>query len=84
VDLRIPIMISDELSEEVIEATGLLDLASGDIHRVQYQDHDASVAGRCPGSQADYDFSSGVHHQQRGKRRRVQASTSTAPPGSIR
>lgn len=59
VDLRIPIMISDELSEEVIEATGLLDMASGEIHRVEYKDYDASVQG-LPWESADYEFSCGI------------------------
>ena len=58
-DLRIPIMISDELSEEVIEATGLLDMASGEIHRVEYKDYDASVQG-LPWESADYEFSCGI------------------------
>ena len=36
----------------------MLNLASGDIHRVEYQDHDASEGA--PWERDDYEFSSGV------------------------
>ena len=39
-DLKVPIKIVDELSDEVISSTGLLNLASGEIDRVEYQDYD--------------------------------------------
>jgi hypothetical protein len=55
-DLNVPITISDELSEEVVVSTALLNLASGEIHRVQHPDPD----GPAPWERDDYEFSSGV------------------------
>jgi len=59
VDLKVPITITDELTEEVITSTALLNLASGEIGRVEYQDHDADLNG-FPWESEDYEFSSGV------------------------
>ena len=39
-DLKLPITIHDEMEDEVIVAKGVLDLASGDITQVVYEDHD--------------------------------------------
>ena len=58
-DLKVPITITDELTDEVITATALLNLASGEIHRVEYQDYDADAQG-LPWESPDYEFSSGV------------------------
>ncbi len=58
-DLKVPIVITDELSEEVITSTGLLDLASGDISRVTYDDPDIAD-GPLPFESDDYEFTSGV------------------------
>jgi hypothetical protein len=59
VDLKVPITITDELTEEVITATALLNLASGEIHRVEYPDHDVDTLG-APWESEDYEFSSGT------------------------
>ena len=59
VDLKVPITISDELSDEVIVSTGQLNLASGEIHRVAYQDYDADARG-LPWESEDYEFTSGM------------------------
>lgn len=58
-DLKVPITITDELSDEVITASALLNLASGEIHRVEYQDYDAELQG-LPWESEDYEFTSGV------------------------
>ena len=58
-DLKVPITITDELSEEVIAAKGLLDLASGEIFRVEYEDWDLEERG-LPWQGADYEFTSGT------------------------
>lgn len=58
-DLKVPILITDELTEEVITATGLLDLASGEIHRIEFQDYDAALQG-LPCESDDYEFTSGI------------------------
>jgi hypothetical protein len=59
VDLKVPIKISDELSEDIIDSTGLLDLASGEIHRIEYEDYD--LAGRgLPADNDDYEFTVGT------------------------
>ena len=59
VDLKVPITITDELSDEVITGTALLNLASGEIHRVEYVDYDADTQGY-PWESDDYEFTSGV------------------------
>ena len=58
-DLKVPITITDELSDEVITATALLNLASGEIHRVEYQDYDVDASG-FPWEDEAYEFTSGV------------------------
>jgi hypothetical protein len=59
VDLKVKITIADEQTEEVITSTGLLDLASGDIGRIEYQNYDAAVLG-LPWDSEDYEFTSGT------------------------
>ncbi len=59
VDLKVPIKITDELSEEVIEATGQLNLASGEISRIEYEDYDFAARG-LPFEHEDYEFTSGT------------------------
>jgi hypothetical protein len=59
VDLRVPITISDELTDEVVSATGILDLASGEIHKVSYQDYSAAAEG-FPWEHEDYEFTCGM------------------------
>ena len=39
-DLKLPIKIHSELSDEIIISTGLLDLASGEIGRIEYEDYE--------------------------------------------
>lgn len=59
-DLKLPITITDELSDEVISSTGMLDLASGEIRSVQYAgDYDISLHG-LPAEREDYEFTSGA------------------------
>jgi len=59
VDLKVPIVIVDELSDEVITSTGLLNLASGEIGRVEYQDYDFETQG-LPFENEDYEFTCGT------------------------
>lgn len=54
-DLKLSITIHDELDDEVIESTGVLDLASGEIFDVKYIDHDLEADG-FPAEREDYDF----------------------------
>jgi hypothetical protein len=56
--LKAPISITDELEEEVVNATGSLDLASGDIHDVVYENYDVKARG-VPATLPDYTFTSG-------------------------
>jgi hypothetical protein len=58
-DLKVPIQITDELSDDEIAATGLLDLASGEIQRVEYLGYNAETQGP-PWQRKDYEFSCGV------------------------
>ena len=58
-DLKLPITIHDELDDEVIESTGMLDLASGEIRDVVYADFDTEADG-FPAESEDYDFTCGT------------------------
>lgn len=58
-DLQLPIVIHDELTEDVIEAKGLLDLASGEIRDVEYIDYDVEEEG-FPAHSEDYEFTCGT------------------------
>jgi hypothetical protein len=59
VDLKVPVTISDELFDAVISSKALLNLASGEISNVEYQDYNAAVKG-LPWEHEDYDFSCGM------------------------
>ena len=58
-DLKVPITIIDELSEDVVNAKGLLDLASGEIHRIEYEDYDFATQG-LPAHDQAYEFTVGL------------------------
>ena len=58
-DLKVPITITDELTEEVITASALLNLASGEIGRIEYADWDVDTQGH-PFEHEDYEFTSGT------------------------
>ena len=58
-DLKVPIKISDEVGDDIVESTGLLDLASGEIHRVEYEDYDLEGRG-LPADSEDYEFTVGT------------------------
>jgi hypothetical protein len=58
-DLKLPITIIDELSDDEIRSTGELDLASGEIRNVRYEDYDLEAKG-VPAMQEDYEFTVGV------------------------
>ena len=58
-DLKLPIVIIDELSDTVIKSSGLLDMASGEIGHVRYEDHDLEADG-FPAHDEDYEFTSGL------------------------
>jgi hypothetical protein len=59
VDLKVKIAITDEQTEEIIQSTGLLDLASGEIGRIEYTDYDVASRG-LPWDSEDYEFTSGM------------------------
>jgi hypothetical protein len=59
VDLKVPITISDEVGDDIIESTGMLDLASGEIQRVEYEDWDLTARG-LPADSEDYEFTVGT------------------------
>ncbi len=58
-DLKLPIRIFDELADSVVESTGLLDLASGEIRSVEHLDYDADKLG-LPAEDEGYEFTSGT------------------------
>jgi hypothetical protein len=59
VELKVPIAITVEQSDEIIHGAGLLDLASGEIHKVEYTDWDVAQRG-LPWDSSDYEFTSGT------------------------
>jgi hypothetical protein len=59
VDLKVPISIADELTDEVVTSTGLLNLASGEIGRIEYEDYDIDTQG-LPFESEDYEFTCGT------------------------
>jgi len=59
VDLKVKIAITDEQSEDIVMSTGSLDLASGEISRVEYLDYDVGARG-LPWDSNDYEFTSGM------------------------
>ncbi len=58
-DLHIAIKIFDELSDDIVESTGMLDMASGEIRDVKYLTHDLEADG-FPAENEDYDFTMGM------------------------
>ncbi len=58
-DLKLPITIIDELSDHEVHSQGELDLASGEIRNVRYDDP-AQVAQGIPATRKDYEFSVGI------------------------
>lgn len=58
-NLKVPIKIFDELDEEVIESGGMLDLASGEIQGVAYEDYDLASRG-LPAELESYEFTCGT------------------------
>lgn len=58
-DLQLPIIIVDELSEHEVRSEGELDLASGEIRNVRYVDYDC-VAQGIPATLKDYEFTLGI------------------------
>jgi hypothetical protein len=59
VDLKVPVTISDELFDDVVASKALLNLASGEISHVEYQNYDVEAKG-LPWEHEDYDFSCGM------------------------
>jgi len=59
VNLKVPIVITDELAESVIRSTGLLDLASGEIFDVRY-DVDRPGPLGLPAADEQYEFTCGT------------------------
>lgn len=62
-DLKLPIQITDELSDDEVRSQGELDLASGEIRRVEYTDWDVDTQGQ-PWDADDYEFTSGMLSHQ--------------------
>ena len=58
-NLRVPIVILDELAESVIRSTGSLDLASGEIFDIHCEFDPPGLMGM-PAADEQYEFTSGV------------------------
>ena len=59
-DLKLPIRIIDELDEDIVESTGILDLASGEIFDVKLADDNGPPYDGFPAEDESYDFTSGI------------------------
>lgn len=58
-NLKLPITVIDELADDEIRAAGELDLASGDIRIVRYEDYDVDTQG-LPAQHKEYEFTVGI------------------------
>ena len=58
-DLKLPITLHDELEDEVLVSTGVLDMASGDIFDVKRQMKPGEPEG-LPAEREDYEFTCGI------------------------
>lgn len=58
-NLKLPITIVDEFADDEIRSVGELDLASGDIRIVRYEDYDIATQG-VPAQRKDYEFTVGI------------------------
>jgi hypothetical protein len=67
-DLKLPITIIDELTDDEVRSEGDLDLASGEIRNVRYEDYDIATLG-IPAAHPDYEFTVGI---LRNKEREVE------------
>jgi hypothetical protein len=59
VDLKVPITLAIETTEDVIDAKALLNLASGEIEGLAYDDYDAAIEGQ-PWKRRDFEFIAGT------------------------
>lgn len=76
-DLKLPIVIHDELSDDIIKSSGLLDLASGEIRSIEYENYDVRARG-LPMEQEDYEFTCGLlSHQGKEVEFRVDVDVTT-------
>jgi hypothetical protein len=62
-DLKVPIVVTVEQSDEIATADATLDLASGEIRQVEYRDWDVAARG-LPWDSRDYEFTSGMLSHQ--------------------
>ena len=58
-DLKLPITLVDELADDEVRARGELDMASGEIRHVEYEDYDVDTEG-VPAARKDYEFTVGM------------------------
>lgn len=58
-NLKVDIAIVDELEESTVNSVGSLDLASGEISAVIYEDYDVHAQG-LPARDPNYSFTSGI------------------------
>ena len=58
-DLKLPISIIDELTDDEVTSQAELDLASGEIRHVRYDEYDLASQG-IPAARRDYEFTVGI------------------------
>lgn len=57
--MKVPVSISDELTDDVIQSQGLLDLDSGEVTNIKYIDYDIKKEG-LPSLKSDYEFTCAI------------------------
>lgn len=57
--MKVPVSISDELTDNVIQSEGFLDLASGEVTNVKYINYDVKKEG-IPALKKDYEFTCAI------------------------
>lgn len=57
--MKIPVSISDELTDNVIQSEGLLDLDSGEVTSIKYINYDVKKEG-IPALKKDYEFTCAI------------------------
>ncbi len=58
-DLKVPITIAFETTEDLIDARATLNLASGEIEALAFDDYDPATEGQ-PWRRKDYEFAAGT------------------------
>lgn len=57
--MKVPVSISDELTDDIIQSQGILDLDSGEVTNIKYINYDVKKEG-IPALKKDYEFTCAI------------------------